>query len=231
MIDRRPGLLAFRRQPKMGADGLRFGNRAGSSIAALKVRAATGPTPGMPQKRRHISSRPPTCTCAAACTPSTARPSSGACMRSCCRAAGHRRSTQRHRSRNSRAGSGAPTLRGWLGVEVSTPRNGERERRPAGGRGWNRVPVGPSAPGSADRGLHSEERERDHGETGCHTGCYERCYRVRYGNSRSDRGSPGNSTCYRGCYRHCYTCCGSKVAENAGDIGHAVRLRLNQSLR
>jgi len=54
MIDRRPGLLAFRRQPKMGADGLRFGNRAGSSIAALKVSAATGPTPGMPQKRRRV---------------------------------------------------------------------------------------------------------------------------------------------------------------------------------
>jgi len=32
----------------------------------------------------------------------------------------------------------------------------ERERRPTGGRGWNRVPVGPSAPGGADRRLHSE---------------------------------------------------------------------------
>jgi hypothetical protein len=61
MIGRRPGLLAFRRQPKMSADGLRFGNHAGSSIAALKVSAATGPTPGMLQKRRHSSSRPTTC--------------------------------------------------------------------------------------------------------------------------------------------------------------------------
>src|SRR5215469_4136096 len=79
----------------------------------------------------------------------------------------------------------------------------ERERRPTGGRGWNRVPVGPSAPGGADRRLHSEERESDHCETRCHSGCYERCYRV--------------------CYRYCYTCCGSEVAENAADICHAVR--------
>jgi len=106
----------------------------------------------------------------------------------------------------------------------------ERERRPTGGRGWNRVPVGPSAPGGADRRLHSEERESDHCETRCHSGCYERCYRVCYGNSGGDRESLGNSRCYRGCYRYCYTCYGSEVAENAADICHAVRLRLNQSL-
>ena len=77
----------------------------------------------------------------------------------------------------------------------------------AGGRGWNRVPVGSSAPGRADRRFHSEERESDHCETRCHSGCYERCYRVCYGISGGDRGSLGNSRCYRGCYRYCYTCC------------------------
>ena len=42
-------------------------------------------------------------------------------------------------------------------AEVSSPRNGERERRPTGGREWNRVPVEPSAPGSADRRFHIQK--------------------------------------------------------------------------
>jgi len=51
-------------------------------------------------------------------------------------------------------------------VEVSTSWNGERQRRPIGANlGMEPRARGPSAPGMACRGLHSKERQRDHGET------------------------------------------------------------------
>jgi len=117
----------------------------------------------------------------------------------------------------------------WL---RSQPRNGERERRPLAVGGGTACARGRRLQAAQSR-FHSEERESDHCETRRHSGCYERRYRVRYGNSRGDRGSLRNSSLLQGllpALLHVLHSFGSKVAENAGDICHAVRLRFNQSL-
>jgi hypothetical protein len=88
---------------------------------------------------------------------------------------------------------------------VKVPRNGERERRPTGGRGWNRLRAGLRLQAAQTAGFTQKDGKANtvkHDVTEGVTNAVTESVRA---NSRGDRGSPGNSRCYRGCYRHCYT--------------------------
>jgi hypothetical protein len=115
----------------------------------------------------------------------------------------------------------------WLRFQ---PRNDERERRPTRARGWNRVHPGRRLQAGQTAGFIPKNGKPitvKHDVTAGVTNAVTEFVTATPAVAVDQR---GNSRCYRGCYPHCYTCCGTKVAENAGDICHAVRLRLNQSL-
>jgi len=71
---------------------------------------------------------------------------------------------------------------GWLGSQPIGSVNASATNRVARTWGWNPPSRGSSAPGMADRRLHSKDRQSaitvNRAET---AGCYTRCYRVCYG--------------------------------------------------
>ena len=115
----------------------------------------------------------------------------------------------------------------WL---RSQPRNGERERRPTGGRGWNRLRAGRRLQAAQTAGFTQKDGKANtvkHDVTEGVTNAVTESVTATPAVSVDHQVTAGVTEAVTDTVTPVVAV---KVADNAGDISHAVRPRFNQSL-